>query len=662
MRAPDLLRDAVAPAPLSRPFQIPLPATGPLAHALIARRAIPKLERALGVEWLNGIYARCSGAGDVSTFLQHVLDDVQVHFRLPREDLARIPRTGPLVVVSNHPFGALDGIILSAVLLSVRSDVKVMANYLLSGISDLRNLFLCVNPFGGNDAAIANGAPMRHAMRWLKDGGVLAAFPAGEVAHLGWRDRGPGVSDPPWNQTIARIARRAGAPVLPIYFDGRNSLIFHLAGLIHPRLRTALLPRELMRKAGKRIDLRIGKLIPNRRMSAFQSDEDLTAHLRGRTFLLRHAKRQETTTPPPAPIPADAEQATPRDPTAPSPSATPHASSSPQHQYEPVLAPIDPALLAADIANLPDSSRLVEQEDMLVFAARAPRLRHVLQEIGRLREITFREAGEGTGRAIDLDTFDYDYVQLFVWNRSTREVVGGYRLGATDELLPAKGRLGLYTSTLFNYKAEMLRRIDPALEMGRSFVRREYQRSYAPLLLLWKGIGSYIVRQPRYRYLFGPVSISNDYNTVSRTLMVQFLQMHHAMPGGASLVRPRHPFRLRPPRDLAGSLGRALLRGSDDVSDLVAEIEPDEKGIPVLLRQYLKLGAKFVAFNVDPAFSDALDGLIVVDLLNTEPRVLEKYMGRDGYRSFVEARRAHGGVSTAASGNRATPPEPAHAG
>lgn len=297
-------------------------------------------------------------------------------------------------------------------------------------------------------------------------------------------------------------------------------------------------------------------------------------------------------------------------------------------------------LLAADIAALPPEATLVDHDDLLVIAARAPRIRNVLRELGRLREETFRLVGEGTGRSLDLDTFDYDYIHLFIWNKVKREVVGAYRLGATDELLPAKGRLGLYTSTLFDYKAKLLERINPALEMGRSFVRPEYQKSYAPLMLLWKGIGRFCVQNPRYRHLFGPVSISNNYQSVSKQLMVQFLKLRHEMPGGAELAQPRHPFRTDPPRGL-GRLGRwddlaqLVMTDADEVSALVAEIEPDKKGLPVLMRQYLKLGAKFLDFNVDPQFSDCLDGLIVVDLSRTEPRVLEKYMEKDGCASFL---------------------------
>ncbi len=530
-----------------------------------------------------------------------------------------MPRDGAVVVVANHPFGALDGIILASVLAGVRPDVKVMANYLLGRIPDLRDLFLFVDPFGGGGAAAANAAPMRQSLRWLKDGGMLAAFPAGEVAHLSLRDRR--VTDPRWNDTISRIVRRTGASVLPVYFDGRNGALFQLLGMIHPRVRTAMLARELYKKRDQSIEVRIGSVIPARRLGGIADDADLAEYMRRRVFLLQHR-------PPAAEVPPRGGIPVKR-----------HGLPGSATTGEPIIPPVDPALLAADVAALPAGQVLVEHDDHVVIEARAPQIRNVLREIGRLREVSFRAAGEGTGKSVDLDTFDYDYVHLFIWNRPRREVVGAYRLGRSDELLAAKGRLGLYTSTLFNYDAELLRRLGPSLEMGRSFVRLEYQRSYAPLLLLWRGIGRYCVNQPRYRRLFGPVSISNSYQTVSKQLMVQFLRLHHSAAAEGDLVQPRHPFHPRPIRGFTD--GRpsqrlaTLMADGDEVSSLVSELEPDQKGMPVLVRQYLKLGAKFLSFNVDPQFSDSLDGLIVVDLAATEARVLERYMGKAGYASFM---------------------------
>jgi putative hemolysin len=566
----------------------------------------PRVERWLGIDRLNQTFAHCASAQSPAEFLRRAIDHTGYHCRLGVSDLSRIPRTGPLVVVANHPFGAIEGVVLSSMLLSIRPDVKVMANFLLGRIPQLRDLFIFVDPFGGANAASVNVAPLRQSIRHLRAGGVLAVFPAGEVAHFDPRRRK--ITDPAWNPTVARIVRITQAPVLPVYFDGGNSALFNTAGLVHPRCRTALLARELYGRTDKQLDTRIGSPISFKRMENITQDHDLTAYLRHRVFLLRHRKPQQALTAPTPPV-APAGQ-------------------------EPIISPIRPSLLAAEVEALPAGQMLVQEKDYQVIHASSEQIPHLLREIGRLREITFRATGEGTGKAIDLDAFDRDYIHLFVWNTRTHEVVGGYRLGPTDRILPVKGKHGLYTHTLFSYKSQLLRQIMPALEMGRSFVRPEYQKAYQPLLLLWRGIGHYCVQHPRYRYLFGPVSISNTYNSVSKRLMIDFLKAHHTPHALAAMVHPRHPFR-------AGRIrgwdveARSLFRDSDDVSDLVSELEHDQKGLPVLLRQYLKLGAKLLAFNVDHAFGDCVDGLIVVDLCKTEGRILERYMGKPGYRSFM---------------------------
>jgi putative hemolysin len=275
---------------------------------------------------------------------------------------------------------------------------------------------------------------------------------------------------------------------------------------------------------------------------------------------------------------------------------------------------------------------LLESGEYDVIEAGATAIPLCLREIGRLREMTFRKVGEGTGKGADRDAFDATYRHLFLWNRERQEIAGAYRIGRTDELLAASGPRGLYTSSLFVLKAAFFERIGPALEMGRSFVRPEYQKSYAPLLLLWKGLARMVAREPRYRVLFGPVSITNAYKKASRRLMASYFEDQVTSPALARLVRPRTP--LRGQAWLAKAAG-TLVSDLDDLLACLDDIEADEKGIPVLLRQYLKLGGKLLAFNVDREFADALDGLIVVDLLQADSRQLERYMGKDGLAAFT---------------------------
>jgi hypothetical protein len=262
-----------------------------------------------------------------------------------------------------------------------------------------------------------------------------------------------------------------------------------------------------------------------------------------------------------------------------------------------VIDEVDGTVLKAEIDGLPSSQCLVDGGGFRVYCARAGQIRWGLQEIGRLRELTFRAVGEGTGRCSDVDSFDAYYRHLFVWDARANAIAGAYRLGLVDEILRCRGTRGLYTHSLFEYSPRLLDALNPAIELGRSFVRAEYQRGYAPLLLLWRGIARVVERAPRYAVLFGPVSISGRYAPASRRLMVEYLSGHRADPGLASQVRPRQPFRDGTPRSRSGARGPAP-RTIDELSRQIAGIEPDGKGIPVLLRQYLRLGGRLLGFGV----------------------------------------------------------------
>jgi len=295
---------------------------------------------------------------------------------------------------------------------------------------------------------------------------------------------------------------------------------------------------------------------------------------------------------------------------------------------------ISKSLLKAEMESLPAEQHLVTSGQFSVHYARAEQFPWCLQEIGRLRELTFRAAGEGTGKASDVDLFDAYYLHLFVWDTRAEAIVGAYRMGLADEIVARYGKSGLYTQSLFRYADRVLEAMNPAIELGRSFVRAEYQRSFAPLMLLWRGIGQFIVQHPQYAMLFGAVSISNDYEPASRRLIVDFLSANNIEENLAPHVKPRRPFRSR----AAAAYDRAefaALNDIEDVSRMVKQIERDSKGVPILLKQYLKLGGRLLAFSADKQFNDALDGLIMVDLRASDPRVLARYMGEDGAAAFL---------------------------
>jgi putative hemolysin len=597
----------------------------PLARAIgsIFRHKLPQpiesaLERVLLVDRLFEVYERAVVHNPKASVFDNLLDLLHVHAEVSAHDLTRIPREGPVVVVANHPFGLIEGPILGSLLMPVRPDTKFMCNSLLGAMPEIGRHCILVNPFGGGDAVKENLSGLKEAIACLRKGGMLAVFPAGEVAHMDVRRRE--IVDPAWNDSIARIARRTGAAVIPMFFDGANSPLFQVLGLIHPKLRTAMLPHEFLNKQHTTIELRIGNPIPAKKIATFEGDRELIEYLRKRTYLLKNRKDP------------------PRKKFSRVFRGWAH-----QDELTKIVDAAPAELLETEVASLGARHLTADQGEYAVYLARAAEIPNVMREIGRLREVTFRQNGEGTGKALDIDAFDSYYLQLFVWNREANEVVGAYRLGPSDEILAGFGRKGLYTSTVFAYKREFLERIGPALEMGRSFVRVEYQKSYAPLLLLWKGIGRFVSRNPRYKVLFGPVSISNEYGATSRQLMVDFLKAYCHSDDLARLVRARSPFRRRPGKDLGPALVSTRAEWDiEELSALVADIETDQKGVPVLLRQYLKLGGKLVSFNVDPNFADALDGLIVVDLAKTDVRVLERYMGKDAARAFLgfHSRRA----------------------
>jgi putative hemolysin len=290
--------------------------------------------------------------------------------------------------------------------------------------------------------------------------------------------------------------------------------------------------------------------------------------------------------------------------------------------------------LAEELARIPKDRCLAESGELAVYVGTAREMPHLLHEVGRLRELTFRKVGEGTGKSRDLDPFDDYYWHIVLWHKTKQELVGAYRAGDTAEILAERGISGLYTSTLFHYDERVFQKLGPAMELGRSFVRPEYQRQYAPLLLLWKGIARMVARRPQIPVLFGAVSISNAYNEASRELIYRFFEARMHEDELVGLIEPRRPFRPAAVRrwDCRGM--SQVLRDLDELSQPITDVEADGKGLPILLRQYAKVGGKLLGFNVDRKFSNVLDGLVVVDLRKTEAAVLERYMGRENAARF----------------------------
>ncbi len=445
----------------------------------------------------------------------------------------------------------------------------------------------------------------------MRNGGLLLVFPAGEVSHLKLRERK--IEDPKWNDSLAHLVRLTSAPVLPVYFDGRNSNLFQAAGLLHPRVRTVLLPREILKKQSTRIRLKIGTLIPLGRMDSIREDSALTTYLRFQTYMLRFAlwksaKKVPDKTRPPAAV----------------------------QRFAALASAQTPVFLKKEVDSLPVQQMLAKSGDLYAYEASADQAPGLLKEIGRLREETFRKNGEGTGKALDLDRFDREYIHLFVWNRARSEVVGAYRMGLTDRIVPRYGKSGLYTHTLFKYGSDLLAKMGPALELGRSFVRAGVSERLCAAASPLEGH-----RPLRRQLIHGtgfslvPVSITRDYGDHSRHLMAEFLSGPSCLSHLSGLVKPRRAFKQKVLGKGEKEQVQRWLVDIETLSSSVSVLEPDRKGVPILLKQYLKLGGKLMGLTVDPKFGQTLDGLIMVDLVNTSPKVLRRYMGEEGYLAFM---------------------------
>jgi putative hemolysin len=585
---------------------------GVLAHAP-ALAGLPRFAgKLLPLEQAHELYERVRKSAD-GFLLEGLLREMNVDLRVSDADVARIPRKGPAVVVANHPYGMLDGAVLAVVLARVRPDVRIMTNFLLEGLPELERHCIFVDPLQTAGSTQRNRRALKQAVEWLKQGGMLAIFPAGEVSH--WQMPQGAIADPQWSDTATRLIRKTGAAALPVYFCGRNSLGFQLMGMIHPRVRMAFLLQEFLQQSGKSVALRVGSPIPTDSMANIAGDREATQYLRWRTYLL-----------------AERGKARGRLPGA-------LRSVFPQKGEDAITPALPRELLVYDVQGLPAERRLAENGELAAYAAQSAEIPHLLREVGRLREVTFRAAGEGTGKRSDLDAFDRYYWHLLLWNKAKSELVGAYRAGNTAEIVAEHGVSGLYTSTLFRYDQRLFEKMGPALELGRSFVRPEYQRQYAPLLLLWKAIARFVTMRPETPVLFGVVSISNAYNHASRELIYSFFETRKQGDAFAGLVTPRQPFRPGRLRNWHCRAVCSVLRDLDELSEPIADVEIDGKGLPILLKQYAKVGGKLLGFNVDRQFSDVLDGLVMVDLRETEPALLERYMGREGGAAF---QRCHG--------------------
>ena len=543
----------------------------------------PIIAKALKLNKVNTIYAN-HATEEGTAFIDSILNELNIQYEFNEEELKNIPLNEPFIVVANHPYGGIDGLILLKLLAGVRPEFKVMANYLLQQIPPLKNYFVSVNPFETSAKTGMNISGIKKSLRLLDEGIPIGIFPAGEVSALKLNTLR--ISDKMWNPVVAKMIMKAKVKVLPVYFSGHNSLAFNLLGLVHPALRTAKLPSELLNKKEK-IKIRIGKPVSIKTINEFADPNDLLRFLRAKTYALESSLEVES-------------------------KKFLRLRLQKPINAEPIIDETPVERLQEDINRI-EKDLLFTHEQWKIYISSARFIPNILREISRLREITFREVGEGTNHSCDTDEFDLHYKHLFIWDDEHKKIVGAYRIGQGDVLFRKYKKEGFYLNELFKIKSGLYPILKSSLELGRSFIVKEYQRKPYSLMLLWKGVNEFLKKENKYEYLIGPVSISNSFSSLSKDLLVDFIEKHHYDKKLAEFVKPRKKYKYQYKGD-----GAALREMANDdikvLDNMIAEIETSQHKIPVLLKKYLKQNAHIIAFNVDPAFNNSLDGFLVMKL------------------------------------------------
>ncbi|MBR5249089.1 MAG: lysophospholipid acyltransferase family protein [Bacteroidales bacterium] len=562
--------------------------------------------RILGFKRLNEYYANIHQY-EGREFCEKVMEAMNIQHDVLAEDLENIPKTGPFILVSNHPFGAIDGILMFRMIAAVRPDFKILTNFLLSHIENLKDHFLPVNPFSELKGKKKSLPGIRAAKELLANGGGLGLFPAGEVATYYNR---PMIEDKVWSSSMIKLIRTSEVPVIPVYFDGYNSKTFYRLGRIHPLLRTARLPRELVNKSGKTITMRIGKPIPVNEVAEFKQDRELERYLRSRVYAL---EAQAATF-------VEKHEVLP-------------------DNLVPVAEPKPKELILEEIKALEANNFLFNTGSYRCYLSSSENIPNLMHELGRLREEAFRKAGEGTNTALDLDDFDKTYQHLLLWDEDKQQLVGAYRLGVGEDIYHASGINGFYSNTLFRYSPKIAAEVLPqAIELGRSFVANEYQREALPLMLLIKGLMLSVVKYPNCRYLIGPVSISNWYPDFYKSMMVHYITENHQAAEFKGEITATSPFAIDTKRC---ELDALLSKKSDTVEKFdrfMLRLSNNTYRLPTLVKKYIKLNCRFLAFNVDKDFNNCLDGLILMDLKDTPREEIENLAKDRDDRTEILAR------------------------
>jgi putative hemolysin len=556
------------------------------------------LMKALQISTLNKIYDKNKHLSELE-FLNAILDEFQIKFEIPEEDLKRLPKDGAYITVSNHPLGGIDGILLLKLMLEREPNFRIIANFLLHRIEPMKPYIMPVNPFEDHKDAKSSVIGIKETLRHLRDGKPLGMFPAGEVST--YKD-GKIMVDKPWEEGAIKVIRKAQVPVVPIYFHAKNSRFFYFLSKISDTLRTAKLPSELLTQKDRVIKVRIGKPISVAEQNEHETIEAYSEFLRKKTYMLANAFEKETKliTVPSLKLPKNPKE---------------------------IVTGANREKMIVEIDNLREKGdRLLESKNYEVFFAEANDIPNVLHEIGRLREITFREVGEGTNESIDIDKFDKHYHHLFLWDSEAKVIAGAYRMGLGSQIFAKYGINGFYLQDLFRFEPELYDMMSKSIEMGRAFIIKDYQQKPMPLFLLWKGIVHTTLRNPEHTFLIGGVSISNQFSDFSKSLMIEFMKSNYYDPYVAQYIHPKKEYKVKlkdADKDFIFNEAEADLVKFDKILD---ELEPGSLRLPVLIKKYIKQNAKVVAFNVDPLFNNAVDGLMYIRISDIPESTMKPVM------------------------------------
>lgn len=532
---------------------------------------------------------------DPALFLDFVLKKIGREYEIvnsEEESKKIIPSKGPLMISANHPLGALEGMVLARLLLKYRPDLKVLTNEILLRFPEFKPLFIGVNILSKKRD---NRKPLQEVNDHLTNGGAILMFPSGTVSHLDAKTRQ--IVDPQWRPTVAKLAMSHNAPCLPVHIQGRNRYRFYITGWVSKILRTMMLPRAMLEKGVTPVKVTLGTPVSLSELGDV-SPRVATDYLRMLTELTGSGKNY--------PKPKKKQKKTAQQP------------------IHPIAAP--------DSLDYLNEYEIFRKGDRAVFCVPYDKLGPMQDHLASEREKTFRSAGEGSGKALDMDRFDREYQHLIAWDYEKHQLIGAYRACKVDDALKQGGRKKLYSNSLFDYSDDFLKRFSGAIEVGRSFITEAYQRDPRALDLLWQGLGALMIKNPDCHTFIGCVSISNNYAFMVKSLL------HDALLAGYRLDNPEHKD-IKPNRRFKShmpELSPELLESLGDVGAINKLFGNAGLAVrvPVLIRQYLALNGRFVDFAINKSFSNSLDGLIIVDLRQAPQRYIKRYLGKQGGEQF----------------------------